>query len=67
MVSTFAFKRVQLVRCAEGYLLDPSNGLYYSAAAGMWYSGDNGGFTDGQGNWWYFDGASGQFVAWTRF
>jgi D-alanyl-D-alanine dipeptidase len=31
----------------------------------MYYSGENGGFTDGQGNWWYFDGNTQQFVAWT--
>jgi len=33
-------------------------------AGGMWYSADNGGFTDGAGHWWYFDGSTQQFVEW---
>ena len=49
----------------EGYVLaDAASGMYYSAASGMWYSADNGGFTDGQGHWWYFDGSTQQFVEW---
>lgn len=52
------------VRIPAGYVLDPSTAMYYSAASGMWYSPDNSGFTDGQGNWWYFDSESQQFVPW---
>jgi len=48
-----------------GYVFDERTGLYKSDASGLLYCPENGGFTNGEGKWWWFDEATRRFVEWT--
>ena len=47
------------------YAFDEATKLYKCESSGMSYCPKTGGFTDGEGRWWWFDDATQQFVAWT--
>ena len=49
----------------EGYAFDETTKLYKCESSGLSYCPKTGGFTDGEGRWWWFDESTQQFVAWT--
>ena len=49
----------------EGYAFDEATKLYKCESSGLSYCPKTGGFTDGEGRWWWFDESTQQFVAWT--
>jgi CD2 antigen cytoplasmic tail-binding protein 2 len=49
----------------EGYAFDEATKLYKCESSGLSYCPKTGGFTDGEGRWWWFDDSTQQFVAWT--